>query len=315
MSSELAHTAARDVAGRYGAISTIDRFPMGLCHYVFDVTLANAERLVIRVADPGNRHLLAGAMAWSALLRPLGVPLPMIISSDLDAPLPYLVLERIPGRDLGDAYASLTEAQRMALAQAVSEIQLLVRRLGPASGYGYSYDPTANPPERSWSKVVHNNLRRSGARLGSAPARLRTLHAHVKRLVDSRSAYFAQVRPLAFLDDLTTKNVLVQGGRLTGIVDVDLVCFGDPLYTPALTKVALVASGAQTDYVAEWLRQEQPDAAALDAFNVYCAVFCMDLLSESGVTFNRDEPEELEQARMGRLVRFADEILAQAGSV
>ena len=49
----------------------------------------------------------------------------------------------------------------------------------------------------------------------------------------ARGPTLEAVPPLPFLDDLTTKNVLVDGGRLSGVVDVDVVCFGDPLATPA----------------------------------------------------------------------------------
>lgn len=79
-----------------------------------------------------------------------------------------------------------------------------------------------------------------------------------------------------------------------GVVDVDFVCFGDPLYTAALTKVA----GRQpTDYVDGWLEHWGATAADEDAFNFHCAVFCLDLLSEQGQMFNDDQPLLLEPER------------------
>jgi len=38
------------------------------------------------------------------------------------------------------------------------------------------------------------------------------------------------VPAICFLDDLTTKNVIVQDGVLQGVVDFDHVCYGDPLF-------------------------------------------------------------------------------------
>jgi len=56
---------------------------------------------------------------------------------------------------------------------------------------------------------------------------------------------------------IVTKTTPVRSAtsRMTGIVDVDddVVCSGDPLYTPALTTVALVPSDQLTDYVDAWL--------------------------------------------------------------
>jgi hypothetical protein len=138
---------------------------------------------------------------------------------------------------------------------------------------------------------------------------VRQLHARVVDLVSSSRRCFDDVPPVPFLDDLTTKNVIVDGGRLAGVVDVDVVCFGDPLYTPALTKVSLVAADLPTDYVDAWLSALAPDRPARTAFDVYCAVFCLDLISEVGATFNRDAPTVEERERTERLLRLASRLV------
>jgi aminoglycoside phosphotransferase (APT) family kinase protein len=51
----------------------------------------------------------------------------------------------------------------------------------------------------------------------------------------SLETYFSSVQPTYFLDDLTSKNVIVQDGELRGLVDFDVVCYDDPLYWLALT--------------------------------------------------------------------------------
>ena len=302
---------AQDVGQRHGDVAAVTRFPTGLCHYVFDVELRDGSRLVVRVADPDNRPLLVGAVAWSARLRPLGVPLPAVLGHDLapESPLPYLVLERLPGEDLGLVHAMLTPAQRRDLATSVVAVQRAVHGLGEGAGYGYSLDPSGRPPRDSWAQVVSDNLRRSGDRLPSTQPDLRRLHADVTALAARWSSWFDGVPAVPFLDDLTTKNVLVAGGRLSGVVDVDVVCFGDPLYTPALTKVSLVAAGQPTDYVDAWLRLLSPGRAARGAFDVYCAVFCLDLLGEAVVPVDRDEPTAAAAQRTHRLVDLADRVL------
>ena len=302
---------ARVVAQGYGEVGSIRRFPTGLCHYVFDVALTSGERLVVRVADPQNRHLLEGAVAWSALLRPLGVPLPALLDKDVRerAPLPYLVLERLPGDDLGLVHADLTPQQRRALAVRVAQVQLAAGSLGAGAGYGYSHDPVRRPPREAWSDVLLANLRRSGERLRRSGSPSRDLHRRVTKRVSALQPYLRSVAATPFLDDLTTKNVIVEGGRLSGIVDVDVVCFGDPLYTPALTKVALAAAAEPLDYVDAWLEQLTPEGPAAAAFDLYCAVFCLDLLSEAGLAFNRAEPVVVEQERAERLVALAQQAL------
>jgi len=303
---------ARTVGQAHGTVLSVERFPMGLCHHVFDVELHGGSRVVVRVADPEHRPLLLGAIAWADRLRPLGVPLPAILAHDVepDSPLPYLVLERLPGADLGLVYAKLTPAQRQSLAASVVAVQRVVHGLGAGAGHGYSADPSGRAPHDSWAEVVLDNLRRSGGRLQSAPPRVRELHARVVDLVSRSRRLLDGVPAVPFLDDLTTKNVIVDGARLAGVVDVDVVCFGDPLYTPALTKVSLVAADLPTDYVDAWLALLAPDRSGRTAFDVYCAVFCLDLISEVGVAFNRDAPPVEERERTERLLRLAHRLAA-----
>jgi hypothetical protein len=84
------------------------------------------------------------------------------------------------------------------------------------------------------------------------------------------------------LDDTTTKNVLISDGRLRGIVDVDYVCFGDPLFTVALTRMALLSMGADLEYTDAWCAALALDAHERAALTLYTCVFCVDFLSEVG---------------------------------
>lgn len=110
-----------------------------------------------------------------------------------------------------------------------------------------------------------------------------------------------RVAPVAFLDDTTTKNVLIHQGRLSGIVDVDVVCYGDPLYVLALTYVALEAAGFGSDYADAWRDLIITDDEQLDRLSLYRAVFALDLLSEAGVGFNKTA-EVVDNRRRDRLV-------------
>ena len=57
------------------------------------------------------------------------------------------------------------------------------------------------------------------------------------------------------MDDTTTKNVIVTAeGQFSGIVDVDVLCFGDPRFVVALTAVALLVQSMPLDYPATWVR-------------------------------------------------------------
>ena len=63
---------------------------------------------------------MAGAVYLSELLRPRGVPLPAILAQDVDAECPWLLLERLPGADLGSVITALKEEMLDGIASKVA---------------------------------------------------------------------------------------------------------------------------------------------------------------------------------------------------
>jgi len=100
--------------------------------------------------------------------------------------------------------------------------------------------------------------------------------------------------------------VIVHEGRLSGIVDVDVVCFGDPLLTLALTRMALLTRGFDLDYADAWAQELELDAAAHDRLRVYTALCCVDFVGELGQRFNRDAAPPVDPAEVAKLVGILD---------
>lgn len=286
----------------------VDRFPTGLCHYVFDVVTA-ARPLVVRIAHPDSRETLAGGVAWSKLLRPRGVPLPALLHADLDAPWPFMIMERMPGRDLGEVYSSLSRDQKRDLAREIARIQRIVGDLPPGNGFGYATQLDQPLPHGSWREVIAASLDRSRDRIVAAGVVDPRYVDQVQDQILAFDAYLAAIAPRPFLDDTTTKNVLVDRGRLSGIVDVDFVCYGDPLWTVALTNMALLSSGHDTDYISFWTDQLDLDATQHEVLRLYTAVFCVDFMSELGQIFNQDRVLPVDPSRVERLIAILDNLL------
>ena len=104
------------------------------------------------------------------------------------------------------------------------------------------------------------------------------------------------VPPTPFLHDTTTRNVIVTAaGEVSGIVDVDDLCFGDPRYPAALTLAVLTGYGGPVQYVCAWMRRAAlPDDRL---FRMYVALFLLDLMSEHGQAFNGNERPSSSRAR------------------
>ena len=283
--AELAAAIAARVFGC--APVAVRRFRTGARHHVFDVAFAERPAVVVPIGDPSARAEISGAVYLSGLLRPRGVPLPGIPAEDARAPRPWLVLERLPGTDLGEVIGRLTEAQLQAVAANVVEAQAIAAQTGSAGRYGYAAQGE-QAPHAAWSDVLDANLARSRRRIASAGLFDVALVDIVQAEVTASRAQLDMIAPTPFLHDTTTKNVIVTAeGAFSGIVDVDDLCFGDPRYPAALTLAVLLAYGGPVSYVSAWLHR----AGLADdrIFRLYVTLFVLDLMAEHGQAFNGNE--------------------------
>ena len=287
----------------------VHRFATGLGHWVYDVLMTNGASFVVRLAKTEQRDDFLGAVHWSNTLRPIGVPLPAMLARGEFRDFPYLILERFAGDDLGNVYGRLTSAQRKRIASEVCRIQGRVGTLPEGPGFGHVRLP-AGPYQPSWSAVIDASLARSRSRMEATSAVSLRAAERVTEYAGRFSPYFASIRPTPFLDDTTTKNVIVHEGRLSGIVDVDWLCFGDPLFTVALTRTALLSADQDLEYTDHWCRLLQLSPDQTRVLHFYSALFCVDFLSDFGQRFNR-EVVEVDSKRLALLEKILDDELSE----
>jgi aminoglycoside phosphotransferase len=273
-------------------------------HYVFEVGFASRPPVVVRIGDESAAKEMMGAIRLSAMLRPRGAPLPEILGSNVGAGLPWLVLERLPGTDLGMVAGTLSNDQLDRIARRVASAQAIAAQTGSAGRYGYASQPD-EAPNGTWADVLEAGLARSRTRIASAGLFDVSWVDVTRAVLTARKAELHRVEATPFLHDTTTKNVIVApNGEFSGIVDVDDLCFGDPRYPAALTLAVLLAHGGPTAYVSAWLRH----AGALDdaVFRLYVLVFLLNLMSEHGHAFNGNERPSSTAARASLRNAFAD---------
>lgn len=288
-----------------------ERFTTGSQHFVFDVKTASGKKLVVRVSKPEHRHLVESALYWNETLRPNGVPLPVILAAGLTAEFPFLILERLPGKDLWQVYAKLSKADKKALSGEMTRLQTIAASLPKARSFGYleSYESVAGCA--TWFDVFLKYLDRSRQRITKGGFFHPEVVDRIERAARNYEDYFAQIEPIAFFDDITTKNVIINKGKLSGIVDVDWMCFGDRIKTIGLTQTALLASDHETDYIDYWCDAMNLNAVQRKVLNLYSAESCVDFMGELGQTFNKDKPLAVSYKKVGRLFTILDYLLAK----
>lgn len=286
----------------------VERMPTGAANWVYDVRCAGGARVVVRILRA--RADCAAGVHWSRTLRPLGVPLPEMLAHHVgsgEGERSWMVLERLPGTDLEHVYRSLDTAQKRAILDHVLRAQSLVHDLPRATGFGFTKGMEPPPADDTWVDVLTENLETSRRRIERAAVVSSDI---VDRVLDRvRAQDFQDVRPIAFLDDTTTRNVLVHDGAFTGIVDVDGLCYGDPWVVTAPTRMALLSRAAPTDYTNAWLDRLRPLGATQRRLDLYAAIFGVNFLGELGEQFNQDAAPAIDPAHVRRFLGIVEDLL------
>ncbi len=282
----------------------VTRFPTGTSHFVYEAVSSDDRAVVVRASRGSQVEILRDALYWSQLLRPMGVPLPEVLHADDGMsrhPFPFMILERLPGRDLGQVVGDLSEDELSRLAGELARVQEIVTSLPPGKGFGFTPHRDGPFPHESWAGVLTGQVARSRRRLRAAGIVCERLADRVETALLDIGDYCADVPATPFLHDITTKNVIVEGGRLSGIVDVDDLCFGDPLFLVGLIRMALLAHGHAPFYAECWRQAYSRDRDADRVLDVYTALFALTFLSEFGHRFNRAEAAAVDSVDVARL--------------
>jgi aminoglycoside phosphotransferase (APT) family kinase protein len=274
------------------SVAKLERFNTGNHHFVYDVQLADGSTVVVRIAHPEEKAAIQGALYWSQVLKPRGVPLPDVRAADVTcthARFPYMILERLPGTDLGRVYKELSVPQRRAIIARLIEIQQAATTLPQGRGFGYAASMDGPFRYRSWKAFIADRISLTRSRIARAGHFSAEVIGRLEQRSEELADYFDTVGPTPFLHDMTSKNVLVDGGRLTGIVDVDSLCFGDPLYLPGLIQAAFLADGLDADYIADWTEALSADAQQKRVIEFYALQCLSCIMGEAGLRQNRPE--------------------------
>lgn len=302
---EVARTIAGDLG--IGRVIKVERFGTGKAHYVYDVT-TEGDEVVIRLTRAKQQADFVSAYYWYELLKPKGIPLPTIRKYDLEGKqygFPMLAMDRLPGKDLWHVYVELSREQKENLATEIVHIQEIVGGLEPAKGFGYARSYNDTDLYDSWKGVMDHYMRRITRRNEKTKLIEEKYIERLRELYEKFEVYFNEVRPTAFLDDTTTKNVIIDQGKLSGIVDVDYVCFGDPLFVLGLTRMSLLDLRVDTEYTDFWEELLHLNDVQRKVVDLYSAMFGLEFASAMGHVFNRDTEEDVDMEALGfRLAMF-----------
>jgi len=291
----------------FGALPvSAERNLTGIGSYVYALTFPS-KKYALKISP--DRGVIEGSSYWLTQLKSLPIPIPKIVAINADANPAYCIMTFMEGKDLGAVYRTLTDPQKKEIAHELFAYQNALREIPPAEGFGYlrSYDDRENM-KPAWSDVVRSHIERSEKRIIDNGIFSSAYASRVTDYLPHFTDYFSRIEPRAFFDDTTTKNLLIDQGHVSGIIDLDWICFGDRLYVIALTTMSLLAMNADLAYVGYWKSLECMDAQRERALLFYTLVFCLDFMSEKGMRFNRDNVEPVGKEEIDTLMVLFEEL-------
>lgn len=175
---------------------------------VYEVYLSKTQ-LFIKL-NP-RREVIENLVSNMCVLGKLGVPVPEVfrvhLSNDSHS---YVLLEKIPGRDLRYELENMAQAQMSILAKQLVDYQRKVMTLPKGQGFGWvAIGQQGN--FASWTELIAQEVNKIKG--FSTDHLVRRIMAIAEQL----NPYFVKVEPICHLDDITIKNVIVHNGELQGL--------------------------------------------------------------------------------------------------
>lgn len=252
-------------------VISASRMPTGDQNFVFAVNTTDSE-YVIRMTDVNHKQKFIAAVYWQQMLLPLGVPLAEFIKIDLDgkySQFPSLLMRRLLGDDLVNVYPNLTDADKRDLASEIIQIQDLTKTMPEGPGFGITDSYEHAHEFKTWYDFLMQRLLYFKDVVTENKAFDPDKITKVISIAETMKEELSSIPSTPFLWDASERNVLIHDGKITGIVDVDELCFGDPLFVIALTSASLELEGLDTVYTDYWAELLHLDAKAQQRLAFY----------------------------------------------
>lgn len=271
---------------------SIERCAVGQGNYVFIVECSETKYVVRCSSECGAYN---DTVYWLEQLASLEIPVPKIIARGKFGEFEYLFLTYFEGKDIGLVYPQLSDVEKKEIAREIVRIQDQVAALRIEDV----------DPQWSWRSSIDEMLERSRERIATNGYFEVEKVDRLWKAAEELDEYFSSIEPIAYLDDVSTKNLLIHNGRISGIIDIDWMGMGDKLTYVALTNMALLNMECDTDYVKYILDEMHLSDIQKRAFLFYTLMFCVDFMGERGMQF-MDKFVEVNRQIIDRLNRLYD---------
>lgn len=207
----------------------VEKMTTGLINEVYKVTL-NKQTVIIRM---NNRQTnMIGSELNIPLFKQVGITVPSLLYSDYTKkyiPYVYQILTMIDGVDLGKVIETLNSAQLENLAKTISEVIDKIENIPSVNRYGLLCEGNIEAMFSTWQEYIEQYLHEGVQRAKHLKTIDDEIISFIQTLPQKYSEYFSTVKPTPYYEDMCSKNVMIENGIFSGLVDLDYLSFGDYL--------------------------------------------------------------------------------------
>ncbi|KAH7317928.1 phosphotransferase family protein [Rhexocercosporidium sp. MPI-PUGE-AT-0058] len=140
--NELCHLVSKSVGLPHTDIVLVTKLAEGGSYRIFEATFRDGLKAIARLPYPctvPRKYGVASEVATMEFLRKHGIPVPKILDWSSSAAnqlgCEYIIMERVPGKELADTWHTMTFKERMAVVEKIVNIERLLFGIRfPASG-------------------------------------------------------------------------------------------------------------------------------------------------------------------------------------
>lgn len=265
----------------------IERISIGICNEVYNVQLSDKE-IIARLSS--RDYFLKGSHNHIPLLKDKGIIVPEILAEDYskkDMPYAYQFLSKLPGKDIGLIIDSLSDEQLTTIAKEISLIFDKVKTIPASDKFGLVYGDHEEFSD-TWTermKIWIDESISQGTKTGIMNERFESI---LSRLYNDYKDYFDHVLPITYLGDVSSKNVMVDNGEFTGVVDLDGLTQGDPLEAIGRIKASWPGTHYGEVYTSAIMAEQHLNGLERKMVLVYALLNRISWACENGIQFNKN---------------------------
>jgi len=288
----------------------VERITTGICNEVYSITLSNKE--VIARLSPVDRFL-KGSHYHIPMLKELGLVVPEILAEDYskaDIPYSYQFLSKLKGVDIGQVMEDLTDEHLKLIAKEISFAFDQTKTLPTSDKFGVVWGDFTEFSD-SWTermKIWIEETIERGAKTGTIGEDLKLV---LENLFNKYQNYFSQIKPVTYLSDICSKNVMVDNGKFTGFVDLDGLTQGDPLEAIGRIKASWPGTHQGEVYTNAIMDEQNLNKQQREMVLAYALLNRIAWSSENGIQFNQNTNSIVDVERATRDKKAIDKLLAE----